>query len=363
MMALKVSVLAVALALELAATAIGQTQNPLPAEVPPPGLTIAVLDSLKRLPGGLSALPMPPIPRDNPQTQAKIELGRMLFFDKRLSLDHSLSCASCHDPDKAYSDGRARAVGFRQLTLSRRSPSLLNGAYNSAQFWDGRVKSLEEQALAPMLSRSEMGMRDPKSLLMRLQAIPEYRRRFHQAFGGEANLQGIQRAIAAFERTLVTPNAAFDRYMNGDKQALTEQQKRGLILFVGKASCTQCHNGSNFTDNKFHSLGVLPGDTEHLDLGHFAVSKRPADRYAFKTPSLRSSTEQSRFMHDGSIATLADVIEFYDQGGGKGPKSNLLFQLHLTDTEQRDLLAFLQALAGHVPEDIRLDVNIKRAER
>jgi len=338
----------------MTAIANGQTQDSLPAAAPPSGLTIEVLDSLTRLPGGLSALPAPPIPRDNPQTRAKIELGRMLFFDKHLSLDRSTSCASCHDPDKAYSDGRARAVGIGHATLTRRAPSLLNGAYNSAQFWDGRAKSLEEQALAPMLSAKEMGMADPKALLARLRGVAEYNLRFQSVFGRAVNVLDVQRAIAAFERTLVTPDAAFDRYMDGDKQALTEQQKRGLILFIGKASCSQCHGGPNFTDNKFHSLGLLPGQSEDGDLGHFAVSKNPADRHAFKTPSLRSATGQSRFMHDGAIATLVDVIEFYDQGGGRGTKSSLLFKLELTAAEKDDLLAFLHALAGRVPGDPHL---------
>jgi cytochrome c peroxidase len=340
--------------LGVTAAAAGQMQKPLPAATPPPGLTIAVLDSLKRLPGGLSALPAPPIPRDNPQTRAKIELGRLLFFDKRLSRDRSTSCATCHDPDKAYSDGRARAVGIGHAILSRRAPSLLNGAYNSSQFWDGRARSLEEQALAPMLSAKEMGMADPKALLARLQGVPEYSRRFSSVFGRAVNLLDIERAIAAFERTLVTPGAAFDRYAEGDKQALTDQQKRGLILYIGKASCSQCHSGPNFTDNKFHSLGLLPGQSDDDDPGHFAVTKNPADLHAFKTPSLRDATDESRFMHNGAIATLADVIEFYNQGGGRGTKSSLLFKLDLTADEKDDLLAFLHSLAGRVRGDHNL---------
>jgi cytochrome c peroxidase len=350
MPSVKISLGVAVLALRLTAVLAGQSQNPALASTPPPGLTIEVLDGLTRLPGGLSALPAPPVPADNLQTMGKIELGRMLFFDKRLSLDRSTSCASCHDPDKAYSDGRARAVGMGHALLSRRAPSLLNSAYNSAQFWDGRAGSLEEQALGPMLSASEMGMPGPKALVGRLQEVPEYVQRFHSVFGRAVNLRDLQRAIAAFERTLVTPDAAFDRYVNRDKQALTDQQKRGLILFIGKASCSQCHNGPNFTDNKFHSLGLLPGQTDDADLGHFVVSKNPADRHAFKTPSLRSSTGQSPFMHNGAIASVADVIEFYNQGGGRGGKSTLLFKLDLTAGEKDDLLAFLHALADRVPE-------------
>jgi len=309
-----------------------------------------VLDGMPHLPGGLAALPPPAIPRDNPQTQAKINLGRMLFFDKSLSLDHSMSCATCHDPAKAYSDGLAKAVGIHHRALARRTPSLLNIAYNPFQFWDGRAKTLEEQALIPMLGRSEMGMPDPHALRARIEKDPEYRRRFREVFGREVNMPDIERAIAAFERTLVTPNSAFDRYASGDKHALTDRQKRGLILFIGKAACSQCHNGPNFTDNKFHSLGFFPGQKNDPDLGYFIASKKPADRHAFKTPSLRSATQQSYFMHNGSVSSLARVINFYNDGGGSGFKSKLLFQLHLTDAEQADLLAFLSALAGRVPD-------------
>jgi cytochrome c peroxidase len=347
-----ISVLAI-LALEVTTVLFAQTQNqPLPS-APPPGLTIEVLDGMTHLPGGLTALPAPPVPRGNPQTQAKIDLGRMLFLDKRLSNDHSISCATCHDPAKAYSDGLAKGIGINGNHLGRRTPSLLNSAYNPFQFWDGRASSLEAQALLPVLGKTEMGMPAAQSLLARLQQVPEYRRRFREAFQRQVNMADFQRAIAAFERTLVTPDSAFDRYATGDKRALTDQQKRGLILFVGKAACSECHNGPNFTDNKFHSLGLLPGQKEDLDVGRFAVSKSPADRHTFKTPSLRSVTQQSHFMHDGSVASLAKVIDFYDDGGGAGPKSKLLFELHLTNAEQADLLVFLYALAGHVPEDVR----------
>ena len=330
----------------------GQTPDPVPATTRPHGLSIEVLDGMTNLPGGLAALPEPPIPPGNPQTATTVELGRKLFFDKRLSKDGSTSCATCHDPEKAYSDDRATAAGLNQTVLNRRTPSLLNSAYNHVQFWDGRVKSLEEQALVPMLGKNEMGMPSPKTLLVRVQEAPESRQRFRAAFARPVNLADIQRAIAAFERTLITPHSAFDRYAGGDKQALTDQQKRGLILFIGKASCSQCHNGANFTDNKFHSLGALPGEHQNRDIGHFSVSRNPADRFAFKTPSLRSATQQSHFMHNGSFTSLPRVIAFYNDGGGPGPKSSLLFPLHLTDTEQQDLLSFLEALAGHVPGDI-----------
>jgi cytochrome c peroxidase len=326
-------------------------EDKFPQAPPPPGLTISVLDGMVQLPGGLASLPSPPIPQQNPQTQAKIDLGKILFFDPALSRDHSLSCATCHDPGMAYSDGRARAIGITHTTLLRRSPSLLNSGYNSTQFWDGRSKSLEDQALVPVLSRNEMGMQSSHALLARLQSLPEYPRKFREVFGRPINLSDMKCAIAAFERTLITTESAFDRYVLGDKQALTDQEKRGLILFIGKASCSQCHNGPTFADNNFHSLGLTPASSakfvsnaNEFDLGHFAVSKRVADRYAFKTPGLRSATGQSHFMHNGSLTTLEQVIDFYDAGGGRSPKSSLLFKLHLTPAEKADLLAFLGAL-------------------
>ena len=355
MRAANLPLLAFILLVQLRLGCFGQTQESAPAAVHPQGLTIEVLDGMARLPGGLAALPEPPIPPGNPQTESKVELGRKLFFDKRLSKDGSTSCASCHDPGKAYSDGRATAVGINQTVLSRRTPSLLNSAYNRVQFWDGRAKTLEEQALVPMLGKSEMGMPNPRTLLIRVQEVPEYHRRFREAFAREVNLQDIQRAIAAFERTLITPHSAFDRYADGNRKALTDQQKRGLILFIGKAACSQCHNGPNFTDDNFHPRCCR--EHEDRDVGHFAVSRNPADRHAFKTPSLRSATQQSHFMHNGAFISLPQVIAFYNDGGGRVPKSNLLFQLHLTDAEQQDLLAFLQALAGNVPGDDRLGVQ------
>ncbi len=328
---------------------ISQAQTDTSTVTPPPGLTIEALDSMARLPGDLSALPPPTSPPGNPQTQSKIELGRELFFDKRLSNDKTISCATCHDPSKSYSDGLARGVGINHAVLSRRTPSLLNSAYNSAQFWDGRAKSLEDQSLEPMVGANEMGLPNRQALLARVRSVPEYRGKFRLAFDQGVNLQNIERALAAFERTLTTPDSAFDRYAAGDKHTLTDQQKRGLILFIGKGACSECHNGPNFTDNKFHSLGLLPGKSEESDPGHYTVTRKSADRHAFKTPSLRSVAQQSYFMHDGSMIGLNRVIQFYDDGGGKGPKSELLFRLGLTDSEEEDLIAFLKSLAGRQP--------------
>ena len=315
---------------------------------PSPSPAMAALDRMQKLPAGLSALPEPPVPNDNPQTALKIDLGKMLFFDTRLSRDFSLSCATCHNPDKGYSDGRPKAVGIGNKELQRHSPSVLNTAYNATQFWDGRAASLEEQARGPIMNDSEMGMPDEKTLVSRLQVVPEYRQKFQQAFGGEISLVNIAKALAAFERTLITPDSQFDRYARGDKQALSDQQKRGLIIFFGKASCTQCHNGANFTDNKYYSLGTQ-GDSSGTDPGRFAISKDPADRGAFKTPGLRNAGIRAPYMHDGSMATLEQVIDSYDRGGGNEPKSSLLHPLDLSQDEKQDLLAFLESLNGKMP--------------
>jgi cytochrome c peroxidase len=205
---------------------ISRAQSATSTVMSPPGLTIEVLDSMTRLPGELSALPPPPSPSSNPKSQSKVELGRELFFDTRLSNDRTISCATCHDPSKSYSDGLARGVGINHAVLGRRTPSLLNSAYNSAQFWDGRAKTLEDQALQPMLGGNEMGLPNRQVLLARVRAIREYRGKFRLAFEQEASLLNIERAIAAFERTLTTPDSAFDRYAAGDKRALRSTKAR-----------------------------------------------------------------------------------------------------------------------------------------
>jgi cytochrome c peroxidase len=348
--ALAGTVLAAAIAANSRARPQAQSTASSPVAAAPPGITIEMLDQMSRLPGGLGPLPEVRAPADNPQTAAKVDLGSMLFHDKRLSRDQSISCATCHDPAKAFSDRRKTAIGVGQKRLPRRTPSLLNAAYNSSQFWDGRAGSLEDQASRPVFAANEMGANETR-LLARLRAVADYRQKFRQAFNHAVNFKDVEKSIAAFERTLVTPGSAFDRYMQGDKQALSDQQKRGLILFFGKAACSECHNGPNFTDNKFHSLGLLPGEPRHADPGRYAVTHNPADRHAFKTPSLRNVTLQSPYMHDGSIETLPKVIDFYNQGGGNGPKSKLVFKLGLTPADKEDLLAFLRALVGKMPFD------------
>ncbi len=333
----------------------------------PPAITPAMIDSMNVLPGGLAALPAVPVPPENPQTQAKIELGKKLFFDTRLSLDRASSCATCHAPEKAFTDGLPRSKGFQGALLPRNSPTVLNAAYNTAQFWDGRAATLDEQCKGPLLAVAEMNMLDEKHLVDRLNSIPGYRQDFQAVFNQGPSLDNVAHAVAAFERTLVTPQSRFDRYASGDKSALTEQEKRGLIVFIGKGTCSECHNGPNFTDNKYHNLGLVPAHGAPEDAGRYSISKKEEDRNAFKTPGLRNVALTAPYMHDGSSATLEEVIDLYDRGGGEGPnKSKLIYKLNLTAQDKADLLAFLKTLTGNIPQverpKMHLDANSASAD-
>jgi cytochrome c peroxidase len=315
----------------------------------PPGnaITTKILDGMRVLPGDLA--PLPPLGVSSAQEQAQIELGKMLFFDSRLSRDRSMSCATCHDPAKGFGDGRALAVGFGGKVLARHSPTVLNAAYNSSQFWDGRAASLEEQAAGPIMAAAEMNMASEQDVVARLNLASAYTERFRATFGEAPNLKNIAKSIASFERTLVTPDSRFDRYLSGDKSALTEQEKRGLILFIGKASCSACHNGNNLADSKFHVLGSTPNQKE--DVGRYAVSKDEKDRGAFKTPTLRNVELTAPYTHNGVLKSLDEVIEFYNEGGGEARnKSDLILKLELTKQEKADLIAFLKSLTGRQPQ-------------
>ena len=317
----------------------------------PPSITPEMLDTLRTLPGNLRALPAVLVPADNPQEAAKVELGKKLFFDTRLSLDRASSCATCHSPEKAFADGLPRSKGFQGSLLRRNAPTVLNAAYNTAQFWDGRAATLDEQCKGPLLAPAEMNMLDEKHLVDRLNSIPGYRKDFKAIFAGPPSLDNIAKAIAAFERTLLTPGSRFDRYAAGDKTALTQQEKRGLLVFIGKGACSECHNGPNFTDNKYYSLGVtaLPGAP--YDMGRYEVTKKEEDRNAYKTPALRNVALTAPYMHDGSVATLEEVVDLYDRGGDAGPnKSKLIYKLNLSAQEKTDLVAFLKSLNGDLPQ-------------
>jgi len=291
------------------------------------------------------ALAFAPLDRPDPSTLGPaasaelVELGKVLFFDPRLSINDRLSCASCHNPDLGFSDGLALGLGTNDGKLGRNTPHLYNLAWGVRFFWDGRAKSLEEQALGPVLSPEEMAM-DLKVLLPKLQAVPFYAQAFAKQFPQEGLTAGtVAQAIAAFERTLVVNETPYDRYLQGDKSALDPAAVRGLTLFKEKAHCAVCHEGPNLTDNGFHNLGL-----ESPDLGRYQIDKRKILYKAFKTPGLRNIALSAPYMHDGSLGTLEAVVRFYNQGGGKGNKDLELKPLELSEREIYDLVAFLGSL-------------------
>jgi len=287
----------------------------------------------------------PPVPEDNPMTAEKVDLGKQLYFDKRLSADGTISCATCHDPAKGWADGRPVSTGIRGQKGARNAPTVLNAAYQYFQFWDGRASSLEEQALGPIQNPLEMG-ETLDSVAKRLNAVPGYRAQFQKVFGTDAAAPNIAKAIAAFERTVLTGNSPFDRYEKGDKSAMSPAAVRGYELFRVKAQCTSCHVGFNLSDSLFHNLGVGM-DGKDPDLGRYKVTKAEKDRGAFKTPILRDLTRTAPYMHDGSEATLESVIELYNKGGKKNPHlDEKMKPLSLTAQEKANLAAFLKALDG-----------------
>lgn len=302
------------------------------------------IDTIRPLPAGLGVLPALPEDPENPSTPAKVELGKQLFEDTRLSGDESLSCASCHPKEMGYAEGVPFSEGTGGQPMPRHTPTLLNSAYYRYINWDGKFAKVPELVLAVMANPRNMNMQDDGVLVARLESVPEYRAQFHEVFDGPPTKQRVALAIDAYVRKLTTPNSPFDRYVAGDKRALTAAQTRGLVLFVGKADCTMCHRGPNFADDQFHALGI-----RGADVGRFKVTNVDADRYAFRTPTLRNVELTAPYMHDGSVSTLREVIDFYDAGGGQQqPKSPLLRKLHLTEREKSDLVAFLESLTGTV---------------
>lgn len=287
-----------------------------------------------------------PIPSSNLNYTAKIELGKQLYFDGRLSKNNAISCAFCHNPGTGFADPRQTSIGVGGGVGGRQSPTVYNTGLNHVQFWDGRARSLEEQAIGPIHNPVEMA-ETHEHVVAKLGKIKGYQQQFRAVFGTDVNLQGIAEAIAAYERTVLSTNSAFDKYVLGAQKAMDEAAVRGLALFKGKARCILCHNGPNFTDNQFHNLGVPQVGPMKEDLGRFVVSRAEKDRGAFKTPTLRSITETAPYMHDGAFKTLEEVVEFMDQGGGSNPNlSPLVKPLNLTAEEKSDLVAFLKALAG-----------------
>jgi cytochrome c peroxidase len=281
-----------------------------------------------------------PVPEENPLTPETIELGRQLFNDRRLSRDGTIACVSCHDPSRAFSDGRTKAVGVFGRQGRRNAPALVNRGYGRAFFWDARAASLEEQVLKPIEDPNEMDL-----------PVAEAARRVGVA------REDLARALASFVRSLLSGGAAYDRFVNGDRTALSGEQQAGLQIFRGKGNCTACHVGPNFSDERTHNTGIAwaggAGGPEamngFLDEGRAAITGKPDDRGAFKTPTLREVTRTAPYMHDGSLATLEDVIDYYDRGGNVNPLLDLEIRpLRLTAGEKRALISFLFSLSGEM---------------
>lgn len=307
------------------------------ARAEPSKSNLAALKALYRRP------PSVPFPRDNPFSAAKADLGQKLFFDPRLSGPATMSCASCHNPALSWGDGLPTAVGSAANHLGRRSPTILNLAWAEALFWDGRAATLEEQAVGPMMAPGEMNQTMPK-LIAILGELPGYREGFSAAFPGHPiSADTIAKAIATFERTVVSGEAPFDRWIAGDETAIGESAKRGFVTFNEQGHCAACHSGWRLTDDSFHDIGVPDDD---LGRGKLVSGVEPL-RHAFKTPGLRNIAARAPFMHNGSIPTLAAVIRHYDGGFTKRPSlSAEIYKLNLIDRDVDDLVAFLKTLGG-----------------
>jgi cytochrome c peroxidase len=284
-------------------------------------------------------------PKDNPYSAAKAELGRTLYFDKRLSADGTVSCASCHDPKYAFTDGAPVSTGIRGQKGGRSAPTVINRAWSLAQFWDGRVPTLEAQAVGPMANPIEMG-NTHEAIVANLNGIGGYRAMFKAAFDtDQINIALVAKAIATFERTVMSGDSPYDRWKAGRPNAMPAAAVRGYHVFQ-KAQCDACHEGANFTSNMYSNIGVGI-DKPEPDLGRFVVTKDDGDWGAFKTPTLREIEHTGPYMHDGSLKTLEEVVDYYDKGGT--PNKNLDAHIkprHLTAAEKADLVAFMKALSG-----------------
>ena len=285
-----------------------------------------------------------PFPEDNEYSPAKETLGRMLFFDPRLSRSQVMSCATCHNPSFAWGDRLIKGVGDFHKELGRRTPTILNLAWDELFFWDGRADSLETQALGPIASTAEMGMA-LDIMVENLHRIKGYKFYFTSAFPNEddpISKENVAKAIATFERTVVSGTSPFDKWVEGDAKAITKSAKKGFALFNGKANCAICHSGWNFSDNSFHDIGV-----DSPDIGRYKVLEMDSMQYAFKTPGLRNIAQRFPYMHDGSQQTLMDVINHYNDGFIKRPSlSENIKPLALTEKEKKNIVDFLKTLTS-----------------
>jgi cytochrome c peroxidase len=311
-------------------------------------LSATVAASEVRAPLGLDAAV--PAPGENRLTREKVQLGRRLFFDTVLSRDRSISCATCHDPKQSFTDSKPVAEGVGGRKGVRRSPPIFNRAYGRTFFWDGRAATLEEQVVQPILNHLEMDLTIPEAL-ERLRGDAGFRAEFERAFGRAPDEVALRQALASYVRTIFAGDSPFDRYVAGKSEALSQEARKGLEVFRGKAGCVVCHLGPNLTDEGFHNTGIAWNGKHFVDEGRAKVTGDERDRGAFKTPSLRQVALRPPYMHDGSMKTLAEVIDYYDQGGRANSSLDAdIEKLSLTPDEKRSLLALLETFTGTIVE-------------
>ena len=281
------------------------------------------------------------VPADNPLTQEKIALGQQLFFDRRWSKTRTVSCSSCHQPQRGWSDDRRLSMDHEGKPTRRHAPTIINRAFGSLEGWAGHRDSTEDLLF-------KLPFTSVEAIEANLGSVQAYQAQFKRVFGTGVTAEGVAKAIAAFQRTLLSGNSAYDRHRAGHADALSAPARRGLALFEGKAACVKCHSGFNFSDQGFHNTGVGSGG-DNADLGRYEVTKRKVNKSAFKTPTLRDVALRSPYMHDGSLATLKEVVAFYVRGGIANPSlSPDMFRLDLSAAEQDDLVAFLESLTGEI---------------
>ncbi len=309
----------------------------------------AVGEPAAKLPKTPLGLPAVPVPDDNPMTAEKVELGKMLYFDPRLSRDGKISCATCHAPKMAWAEHKPTSEGIGGKFGQRNSPTVLNAAYATSQFWDGRAASLEEQALGPIENPIEMG-HSLDAMIQDLSQVAEYNDRFQKVFGKPITKDGVAKAIAAFERTILSGNSPYDRFVAGDKKALSPAQQRGRQLF--EDNCATCHTPPLFSNYRFYNAGV-GADKPKPDEGRKDVTKKERDFGKFRVPALRDVANTAPYFHDGSAATLADAVRLMADGGRDNPRLSAqmkaIREASLSAQDQKDLVEFLKALSGEYP--------------
>ncbi|HVP12836.1 MAG TPA: cytochrome c peroxidase [Phycisphaerae bacterium] len=321
--------------LMLMAVAFGQQQSPPGAAAP-------------EQPKGLPPLA---VPKENPLTPAKVELGKMLYFDRRLSSDGTIACATCHDPQKAWAEHEPTSTGIHKQIGSRNAPTIINAAHMPLMFWDGRMKTLEEQALGPIENPIEMGMK-MELVVENLRKVPEYQKRFKEVFGTDVTKEGVAQAIAAFERTILSGDTPYDCYDAGDKNALTEVQKRGMEIFMNTGQCATCHSPPVFSNGRFYNAGV-DAEKKEPDTGRKKVTNNDKDMGSFRVPHLRNVADTGPYFHDGSASKLEEAVRLMARGGKDNPNLSPTLksvrEANLSDENIKELVEFLKTLSGKYP--------------